>query len=160
MDTTKTHETGEKGQMLVIFAVLVVVLLGFVAMTIDVGMAFVEKRHLQNAVDAAALAAAQDLANGESDATVTATAIDYLQRNGYDGTDDTLEVNIPPTSGTYAGLSGYVEVKASADAPTAFLSLFMDGPFTPDARGGQGHATRGGFAGWWRGASCSGARAN
>ena len=134
MNTTKTPESGEQGQMVLMLAMLFVVLAGFMAITIDVGLAFVEKRNLQNAVDAAALAAAQDFANGESEATATASAIEYLQRNGYDGVDNTIEVNIPPTSGTYAGLSGYVEVKASADAPTALLALFMDDPFTPNAR--------------------------
>ena len=134
MTITKTRESGERGQMMVMFALLLVVLIGFVALTIDVGFAFVERRNLQSAVDAAALAAAQDFANGESEATATATAIDYLQRNGYNSVDDAIEVNIPPTSGTYAGLSGYIEVKASADAPVAFLALFMEGPFTPSAR--------------------------
>jgi hypothetical protein len=120
--------------MLVMLTLLLPVALGFVAMTIDVGLAFVERGQLQNAVDAAALAAAQDFANGESEDTATATAIDYLQRNGYDNVDGTIEVNIPPTGGTFAGLDGYVEVTASADAPMAFLALFMDGPFTPKVR--------------------------
>ncbi len=115
--------SAERGQMLVIFTLLLAVVIGFVALTIDVGLALVEKRQLQNAVDAAALAAAQDFANGESEATATATALEYLELNGYDGVDNAVAVNIPPTSGTYAGLSGYVEVKASADASTAFLLL-------------------------------------
>ena len=125
---------GERGQMLVLLTLLLPVVLGFVALTVDVGLALIERRDLQNAVDAAALAAAQDLANGESTATVTATAMEYLERNGYNDSDDAIEINIPPTSGTYAGLSGYVEVKASSDAPVAFLTLFLDDPFRPDAR--------------------------
>ncbi|MEE8517783.1 MAG: pilus assembly protein TadG-related protein, partial [Dehalococcoidia bacterium] len=139
---------GERGQTLVLLTLLLPVVLGFVALTLDVGFALVERRNLQNATDAAALAAAQDLANGESDATVTATAIDYLQRNGYNVSNDTIVVNIPPASGTFAGLSGYVEVLASSDAPVAFLPLFLDDPFTPDARSvAEGTPTTGGGEG-------------
>ncbi|MCI0814593.1 MAG: pilus assembly protein, partial [Chloroflexi bacterium] len=95
----KMQGKGERGQSLILLALLLPVVLGFVALTLDVGFALVERRNLQNATDAAALAAAQDLANGESDATVTATAIDYLQRNGYNVSDDTIVVNVPPASG-------------------------------------------------------------
>ncbi len=124
----------ESGQALLLFMLGLTVLLGMAAMTIDVGLAFVERRNLQNAVDAAALAAAQDYINGESDATATATAVHYLQRHGFSAPEDTFEVNIPPTSGQYAGLSGYVEVLASSEAPSAFLLLFLDAPYSLSAR--------------------------
>ncbi len=124
----------ERGQILILFVLGLAVLLGFVAMTVDVGLAFMERRSLQNAVDAAALAAAQDFVNGESEATATATAIDYLQRHGFAAPVDTVEVNIPPSSGQYAGQSGYVEVKASSEAPAAFVLLFLDAPYTLSAR--------------------------
>jgi hypothetical protein len=51
------------------FAVWLPVLIAFIALVVDVGAAFLMKRHLQSAVDAAALAAAQELpdtANAES----------------------------------------------------------------------------------------------
>ena len=124
----------EAGQTLILFVLGLAVLLGFVAMTVDVGLAFMERRSLQNAVDAAALAAAQDFVNGESEATATATAIDYVQRHGFAALGDAIEVSIPPTSGQYAGLSGYVEVTASSEAPPAFVLLFLDAPYTLSAR--------------------------
>ena len=64
----------EAGQVLILFVLALGVLLGMVAMTIDVGLAYVERRNLQNAVDAAALAAAQDIINGESEATAPPSA--------------------------------------------------------------------------------------
>ena len=124
----------EAGQTLIMFALGLAVLLGMTAMTIDVGLAYVERRSLQNAVDSAALAAAQDFLNGESEATATATAMDYLQRHGFSAPEDTIEINIPPTSGQYAGLSGYVEVLASSEAPPVFLLIFLDEPYTLSAR--------------------------
>ena len=124
---------GERGQSLVMFALALMVMLGFVAMTVDVGLAFLEKRHLQNAVDAAALAAAQDLSFGESNAMAEATAYDYMDRNGYPDAAG-IEVNIPPLYGPYAGLSGYVEVQGAEKAPVAFLTLFMDDALNVSAR--------------------------
>ena len=62
-----------RGQMLVIFAVLLVVLLGFAGVAIDVGRVTAERRHVQAAVDAGALAACRALIAGETD-TAAATA--------------------------------------------------------------------------------------
>ncbi len=134
METTIARVRSERGQTLILFVLGLALLLGMVAMTIDVGLAFMERRSLQNAVDAAALAAAQDFVNGKSEATATATAIDYLQRHGFSAPEDTLEVNIPPVSGQYAGQSGYIEVVASSEAPPAFVLLFLDEPYTLSAR--------------------------
>ena len=125
----------EKGQVLVLFVLMLTVLLGFMALVIDVGLAYMERRSLQNAVDAAALAAAVDLLNGESLDTAVASTLDYLERNGYDIDDDfTFEANIPPQSGPYQGLSNYVEVLAFTDAPFALLKLFRDDPYAVGAR--------------------------
>ncbi|MCH7810958.1 MAG: pilus assembly protein TadG, partial [Chloroflexi bacterium] len=46
MDITRAGENGERGQMLVLLTLLLPVILGFVALTIDVGLALVEKRNL------------------------------------------------------------------------------------------------------------------
>ena len=62
-----------RGQMLVIFAVLLVVLLGFAGVAIDVGRVTAERRHAQAAADAGALAACRALIAGETD-TAAATA--------------------------------------------------------------------------------------
>ena len=56
MDITLTGEKGERGQMLVLLTLLLPVVLGFVALTMDVGLALLERRSLQSAVHAAALA--------------------------------------------------------------------------------------------------------
>jgi hypothetical protein len=63
-----------RGQVLVIFAIVLVVLLGFSGVAIDVGRQTAEQRHLQNAADAAALAACKALIDGASDAASTTQA--------------------------------------------------------------------------------------
>jgi hypothetical protein len=57
-----------RGQVLVIFAILLVILLGFAGLSIDVGRQNAEQRHIQTAADAAALAACRALIDGASDA--------------------------------------------------------------------------------------------
>ena len=48
----------QQGQAIVLVALMIVVLFGFVGLAIDSGRAYLDRRHLQAAVDAAALAAA------------------------------------------------------------------------------------------------------
>jgi hypothetical protein len=64
--TRHEHESrGESGAILVFVAISLVVLLGSVAMSIDFGRMYSERRELQNGADAAALAVAQDCATGD-----------------------------------------------------------------------------------------------
>ncbi|MHB0875765.1 MAG: vWA domain-containing protein [Anaerolineae bacterium] len=59
----------QQGQSLVLVALLLVVLLGFTALAVDVGLLMVGKARLQVALDAAVLAAVQELPDtGEADA--------------------------------------------------------------------------------------------
>jgi Flp pilus assembly protein TadG len=55
------------GQVLVMFAVLLVILLGFSGVAIDIGRQNAEQRHIQTAADAAALAVCRALVEGASD---------------------------------------------------------------------------------------------
>ena len=84
----QTRRNSEAGQTLVLFVLALGVLLGFVAMTVDVGMIFVERRSLQSAADAAALAGAPALPPEGSAAAAMALAREYAEKNGYvDGVD-------------------------------------------------------------------------
>lgn len=64
----------EHGQVLVMLAVLMTLLLAFAGITIDVGRQMAERRHMQNAADAAALAACRSLVAGESDSVASQAA--------------------------------------------------------------------------------------
>ncbi len=76
---SKKMAKNEEGQVLVLFVLALAALLGFSALTIDIGSAYATKAHLQNTVDAAAMAGAQDmdLAN-----KAILTAVDYAGKNG------------------------------------------------------------------------------
>ncbi len=102
----------ESGQTLIMFALGLAVLLGMAAMTIDVGLAYVARRDMQNAADAAALAGADVLLEGQSSVLAANAARDIALQNGYANaaTDVTVTINIPPTSGPHSGDSDFVEV--------------------------------------------------
>ncbi|MCH6555717.1 MAG: hypothetical protein IH797_03780 [Chloroflexi bacterium] len=102
----------ESGQALILFALGLAVLLGMAAMTIDVGLAYVARRDMQNAADAAALAGADLLLEGQSSVLAANAARDLALQNGYDNAaaDVTVTINVPPTSGPHSGDSDFVEV--------------------------------------------------
>jgi hypothetical protein len=71
----------DRGQVLVIFAILLVILLGFTGLAIDVGRQNAEQRHIQTAADAAALAACRSLIAGDSDGTASTEARNVARIN-------------------------------------------------------------------------------
>jgi hypothetical protein len=132
-----------RGTVAVTVAVGLIALLGAVALSLDGGALFTRRRSVQAAADAAALAAACDLynnywsANGnDPNGTAKASALATAQADGYnnDGTTNTVTVNIPPLSGPYTGLSGYVEVIIQFNEQRSFSSIFSSGPVPIRAR--------------------------
>ena len=86
------HARDESGAIAVIVAVSMVALVGMAAMVIDAGAVFQERRELQNGADAAALAIAEQCAEGgtcNQDAA-DLTAADYVDENALDD-DSTLD---------------------------------------------------------------------
>ena len=110
----------ESGQVLSLTVISMVVLIGFVALSIDVGLLWSERRHMQTAADAAAIAGATALRLGND---VTTAADDVSTLNGFtDGNAGvSVTVNDPPASGTYAGTAGFVEVIVAQAEPTFFM---------------------------------------
>ncbi len=101
---------------------LLITLIGFVALSTDVGLLWTERRQMQTATDAAAIAAATAL---RSSTSVTAAADNVASLNGFtNGTNSTtITVSNPPATGPFAGNSNYVEVLISQPEPTYFLRV-------------------------------------
>jgi hypothetical protein len=74
----------DEGQVIILFALFSVVLIGFLALAIDVGYLYSQRREAQAAVDAAAMAGGVALLAGESDCVIRDTADAYLAVNGID----------------------------------------------------------------------------
>jgi Flp pilus assembly protein TadG len=120
----------ESGQSIVLFALLFVILIGFGALTIDIGRIAVEKSSLQNAVDAAALAAVYDLPN---ESAAKQTAENYAKANGVNAdvtvsflnADQKVAVSvIKPVEYTFAKVLGLNRTNVSAQAAATIANVF------------------------------------
>jgi Flp pilus assembly protein TadG len=145
----------EAGNVLIFTALALTVLMGFAGLAIDMGMLRYDKRLQQTAADAAAIAGANNLANGG----VTAGAQGAAATNGYADTAGgqisscsstatvgtiCVQVNNPPAGGTvngvaigagpHSGDANYVEVLVSAVQPTYFMKILGINQETVTAR--------------------------
>jgi hypothetical protein len=116
----KTWRFARRGQTLVLATISLVALIGISALTVDIGMLYSTRRRMQTAADAAVVAAATALRDGQS---VTNSATDVSSLNAFtNGKNNVVvKVNNPPSSGAYAGNSSYVEVIITQPQPTYFL---------------------------------------
>ena len=85
---------------MVVFALGITALLAFAGLAFDVGRFYSERRFLQNAADAGALAAGNALIRGETDAEAEAEARDVLARN-FQGSPNGSSPALPPTTPLY-----------------------------------------------------------
>jgi hypothetical protein len=79
----------ERGQIVMLGALVIPVILGMTGMAVDIGSYASERRDLQNAADSIALAAAQELPDG---AEATSVANQWATKNGIDWGDVTLSI--------------------------------------------------------------------
>ncbi len=138
----KPHRTAHdrprrQGSVTVWVLISLGVIIAIVALGLDGGRMLEERRRVQAAADAAALAAACDLyanfpTNQGADPTGTAkqAALKSAAVNGYanDGTASTVTVNIPPQSGPFANVPGHAEV---------IIQVKLKGTFSAALQGGD-----------------------
>lgn len=72
----------ERGVVMVFFAILLPLLFGFMGLSLDAGLAYVEKGKAQDIADAAALAGAAHLSDEDRDTTVKDAVKAYVEANG------------------------------------------------------------------------------
>lgn len=131
----------ESGAILTVTALSLVLILSILGFGVDVGHLLFVKRSMQNAVDAAALAAALEAraCSGTSACTaMQAAAQNALTENGFTattvltnctgtaGTGVTLTLNNPPcaiSGDPNSGKTNYAEVMVSQPVPTYFANL-------------------------------------
>src|SRR5262245_22519985 len=141
----RSHNQRRRGQVVILVAVCLVVLLSVVAITLDGGILPDDKRRVQAGADAAALAGASQLFfNVESvsvlnpdpgNASLNA-ALANAAANGFDndGKTNTVTVNIPPKSGPFTNVLGYVEVIIQYNQKRTFSNIFGSGALPVIAR--------------------------
>jgi hypothetical protein len=124
----------EDGQAILIAVFFMVVLLGFCALSLDVGHAYLTQRHLQASADAAALAGAQVL----PDVTQASALATTYGPSGSNVPGDASNIQATFSTKCLASAPGCspanaVVVRASAQVPLVFGGLFGVGTFTVHA---------------------------
>lgn len=144
----KTHRPSEKGQILVLLALVLVGLLGFTALAVDGGMIYADRRYMQSSADASTIAGAGDIGtyiDTQSSITINCSDPNLIAKinQGYTTTINTASANdftIVKTTGL--GSSGnnngvlitctenYVDVfvMLTRDTKTSFVQLFTGNP--------------------------------
>lgn len=92
----------EKGAVLITVSMCLFLLLGIVALAIDGGLAYNERRSTQGAADHAALAAAWAACNAKGEAAAVQAGREAAAKNGYDDSDPDIEVNVRRLGGSQA----------------------------------------------------------
>lgn len=139
----------ESGQVLVLTAMCTTILVGFLAMAIDVGILYRAKRNTQIAADAAAVAAAQDYLYNQAVSSAQTVGKAASAANGYtDGSGGvSVTVNMPPQSGPNQS-TGYAEVIVNAPNPTFFMRAMGFNSVNVAARAVAGTPTNGDACIW------------
>jgi Putative Flp pilus-assembly TadE/G-like len=117
--TPRPGRRSEAGQVLVLVALGLTLLLGFAGLGVDIAQMRHVRRMAQAAADAAAIAGAAELLYAD---VTTAAQTDSASNGFTDGTGGvTVTVSNPPTDGPHVGNSKYVEVIVSATPATFFM---------------------------------------
>lgn len=132
-----------RGQVSILVAVCLTGMVGVAAIALDGGVLLDDYRQAQAAADAAALAAAIDLAQNfptnqgaDPSGTAAKSAQTTASANGFTNGSNgaTVTVNIPPKSGTFSGQAGYAEVIVQYSQARYFSGIFGSAPITVQAR--------------------------
>jgi len=111
----------ESGAVLMIVAISMIVLVGMLVLTVDLGRAVAVKREMVAGTDAAALAAAQQCATGNSFTSASTAADDVLGENKSGATVTAFDA---PNCGVPPAEPQYVTVESTVDVNYFFAGIF------------------------------------
>jgi hypothetical protein len=113
----KRLSSDKSGQVAIITAILIIAFVGMLALVIDMGALYEDRRELQSVADAAALAGAQELP--EEPDTATAKAIEYVENNRPDISSINIQI------GSYLTSNDMITVTVNnPDSPVYFGRVF------------------------------------
>ncbi len=127
-----------KGAMLAFVGVSLVGLLGAVALVVDSGSGYRQRRIAQTSADAGAIAGAREIERSMFDSVQIVSEAESI-RNGF--TDPEVVAHYPPVTGPFAGNLDYVEVLITRNTPTFLAHLFNRSSWDIKARAVAGIST-------------------
>jgi len=129
----KSFARNDSGAIIIMFALMLPVIVGFVGLGLEVAMWYSVKRNLQSAADAAALAAAYEIAAGNT-ASINSSALTDATRNGYDSVAGSITINNPPVTGAYTVNLSAVEVVLNESRTMLFAGIINNSDVSISAR--------------------------
>src|SRR5689334_14515823 len=139
----RRSQKSESGQILILTAVSMTVLLGIAALSIDASYMFDKRNRLYAAADAAAKTGAFEVQrnSGITIPQLQNFANQQVTAHGFNpGGSTSVVVNHPPANGPFAGNLGYVEALVSEPTNTFFGRILGRTSMTPGARAVAGSA--------------------
>lgn len=130
----RRRASNEAGQVLLLTALAMIVLIGFLALATDVGYGRYVKRNMQKAADAGAIGGATELIYNVGNIDFGAKRDTSLNGFTHNQEGVIVTVNHPPLSGRFIGLPEYVEVIIAQDQPTFFAKIFNITSYKVSAR--------------------------
>lgn len=118
----------DRGQVLVLVALGLVALIGFVGLTVDIGSAWAARRRMQTAADAAATAGAIASRQGQSGSGVTTAADDAAILNGFTDGTNSVHVTVNPSYSGGSCSANCVQVTIDQAQPVYFLRVLGFSP--------------------------------
>lgn len=125
----------ERGIILVMFALMLPVMVAFIGLGVEVGLWFSQKRDIQAAADAAALAGAYEVAESRTSG-VTTIATREATNNGWSSSSGSITVTYPYAfAGTseYSADSNAIKVALTHNVNPMFIGYFIGGAVTINA---------------------------
>ncbi|MCH7551741.1 MAG: pilus assembly protein, partial [Proteobacteria bacterium] len=121
----------ERGVIIVMFAFLLPIMIGFIGLGVEVAYWFQDRRDLQAAADAGAIAGAYEIAEGRV-STADTVAQREAEANGWSSSEGAITVNneqinsTDPSSGNFDDDDNAIEVILTRTLNPLFIGYFMD----------------------------------
>lgn len=131
--TIRIRHRNERGSVVLLAAVAVIVLVGIMVLAVDLGYVLSMRNQVQNGVDSAALAASAGLraaiepagSKAEQDRLVRALAQDFASRNFIRAADQITNLTLNPNDINYDDANPLrILVRSRFTAPTIFANVF------------------------------------
>jgi Flp pilus assembly protein TadG len=117
-----------RGAVAAMVALALPLLIGVTAIGLDASLMYLQRRQAQSIADGAALAGAYQLYLSSTNTSGAKTAASAVASGATN-----VSVSTPPTSGTYSGKSGYVQISLTIAQPRFFSALWGSGTMSATA---------------------------
>src|SRR5258708_5458805 len=113
----RRRRNSQKGQAIVLIGLMLLVLLGMVGLAVDGGRAYVDRREVQDAVDAGALAAGDNFLNSNSQsAAESAASREYAANERITGSETDFGWGSDAAFASWSGYPGSLAISVSHNA--------------------------------------------